>query len=93
MQVKKQQLELDIKQQTGSKLRKEYIKAVYCYPAYLTYMQSSVQFSSVQSLSRVRLFVTPWTATLQEAGQVIWYFHLLKNFPQFVVIHTSKALV
>ena len=40
MQVKKQQLELDIKQQTGSKLGKEYVKVVYCHPAYLTYMQS-----------------------------------------------------
>ena len=38
MQVKKQ-LELDVEQQIGSKLRKEYIKAVYCHPAYLTYMQ------------------------------------------------------
>ena len=36
MQVKKQQLELDMEQWTGSKLGKEYIKAVYCYPAYLT---------------------------------------------------------
>ena len=41
MQVKKQQLELDMEQQTGSKLRKEYIKAVYFHPAYLTYMQST----------------------------------------------------
>ena len=40
MQVKKQQLELDMEQQTGSKLGKEYIKAVYCHPTYLTYMQS-----------------------------------------------------
>ena len=39
MQVKKQQLELDMEQQTGSNLGKEYIKAVYCHPAYLTYMQ------------------------------------------------------
>ena len=39
-QVKKQQLELDMKQQTGSKSGKEYIKAVFCHPAYLTYMQS-----------------------------------------------------
>ena len=39
MQVKKQQLELDMKQQTGSKLGKEYVKAVYCRPVYLTYMQ------------------------------------------------------
>ena len=41
MQVKKQQLELDMEQQTGYKLRKGYVKAVYCYPAYLTYMQST----------------------------------------------------
>ena len=41
MQVKKQQLELDMEQQTGSKLGKEYIKAVYCHPAYLIYMQST----------------------------------------------------
>ena len=40
MQVKKQQLELDVKQQTGSKLGKEYVKAVYCHPAYLTCMHS-----------------------------------------------------
>ena len=38
MQVKKQQLELDKEQQTGSKSGKEYVKAVYCHPAYLTYM-------------------------------------------------------
>ena len=41
MQVKKQQLELDMEEQTGSKLGKEYDKAVYCHPAYLTYMQST----------------------------------------------------
>ena len=40
MQDKKQQLELDMEQRTGSKLGKEYIKAVYSLPAYLTYMQS-----------------------------------------------------
>ena len=41
MQVRKQQLEPDVEQWTGSKLGKEYIKAVYCHPAYLTYMQST----------------------------------------------------
>ena len=41
MQVKKQQLELDMEQQTGSKLEKEYVKAVYCHPAYLTYKSTS----------------------------------------------------
>ena len=39
MQVRKQQLELDMEQQTGFKLEKEYFKAVYCHPAYLTYTQ------------------------------------------------------
>ena len=50
MQVKKQQLEVDMIQQTDSKqtdskLRKEFIKAVYCYPDYLTYMQSSIMWN------------------------------------------------
>ena len=39
MQVRKQQLELDMEQQTGSKEEKEYVKAVYCHPAYLTYAE------------------------------------------------------
>ena len=41
MQVKKQQLEPDMEQQTGSELGKGYVKAVYCYPVYSTYMQST----------------------------------------------------
>ena len=41
MKVKKQQLEPDKEQQTGSKLEKEYVKAIYCHPDYLTYMQST----------------------------------------------------
>ena len=41
MQVQKQQLELDMEQQTGSKSGKKYVKTVYCHPAYLTYMQST----------------------------------------------------
>ena len=41
MQIKKEQLELDMEQKTGSKLRREYVKAVYCHLAYLTYMQST----------------------------------------------------
>ena len=43
MQVKKLELELDMEQQTGSKLGKEYIKAVYCLPVYLTYIQGTWQ--------------------------------------------------
>ena len=45
MQVKKQQLELDMKQQTGSKSGKEYVKAVYCHPACLTYMHFTCEMS------------------------------------------------
>ena len=41
MQIRKQQLELDMEQQSGSKQEKEYVKAVYCHPAHLTYMQST----------------------------------------------------
>ena len=41
MQVKEQQLEPNMEQQTGSKLGKEYVQVVYCHPAYLTYMQST----------------------------------------------------
>ena len=41
MRIKKQQLELDMEQQTGSKLGEENIRTVYCHPAYLTYMQST----------------------------------------------------
>ena len=41
MQVRKQQLELVMEQQTGSKQEKEYVKSVYCHPAYLTYMQGT----------------------------------------------------
>ena len=60
--VKKQHLELDMVQQTGSKLGKEYVKAVYCHPAYLTFTQSE---KKVKSLSHVRLFATPWTVAYQ----------------------------
>ena len=44
MWIKKQQLQLDIEQLTGSKLRKQFYKAVYCHPAYLTYMQSPSEY-------------------------------------------------
>ena len=43
IQVRKQQLELDMDQQTGSILGKEYVKAIYCHPAYLTYMQRNAR--------------------------------------------------
>ena len=60
IQVKKQQLELDMEQQTGSKLGKEYVKAMS-----RLYIVTLLQFNSVQLLSCVQLFVTPWTAARQ----------------------------
>ena len=63
-----QQLELDFEQLTGSKLGKEYDKAVYCYPAYLTYIQNSVQFScSVMSDSLLHTEYVIWNAGQDES--------------------------
>ena len=55
MEVKKQHLEQNMEQQTGSKLGKEYVKAVYCHCLFNLY----AEFSSVQLLSHVQLFATP----------------------------------
>ena len=63
MHVKKQQLELDMEQQTGYKLGKEYIKAVYCHPAYLTYMQSKY------IMENARLPFQSWNQECQEKYQ------------------------
>ena len=49
MQVRKQQLQLDMEQQTDSKSGKEYVKAVYCHPAYLTYMQRNDGLEETQA--------------------------------------------
>ena len=74
MQDKRQHLEHCMEQQTGSKLGKEYIKAVYFHTTYLTYMQSSVQFSS----SVVSDSVTPWTAAHQAFQSITNSRSLLK---------------
>ena len=55
MRVKKKQLELDMEQRTGSKLGKEYIKAVYRHPAYLTYMQSTSCKMLDDSQARIKI--------------------------------------
>ena len=62
MQIKKQQLELDMEQWTGSKQEKEYVMAVYCYPAYLTYMQST-------SWETLGWRITSWNQDCQEKYQ------------------------
>ena len=70
MEIKKQQLEQDMEQQIGSKLGKEYVKAVYCHPAHLTYMQS-VCMCHIQSVScsecvsHVQLLASLWTVAHQ----------------------------
>ena len=67
MQIKKQQLELDMKQQMGSKLRKEYVKAVCCHPAYLTYMQNV----NVHNVKRWAGWSTSWNQDCQEEYQYL----------------------
>ena len=66
MQVKKQQLVLDMEQQTSSKLGKKYVKAVYCHPAYLTYMQST----SCEMLGWMKHKLE---SRLQGEISIIWY--------------------
>ena len=92
MQVKKQQLEPDMEQWTDYKLGKEYIKAVYCHPAYLTYMQSLIQFSSAQLLNCVWLFVTPWTAAHQ-ASLSITYSQSFLKFMSIKSVMPSNHLI
>ena len=60
MKAKKQQLEPDMEQWTGSKLGKQYDKTVYCHPAYLTYMQSNPE-KAVAPHSSVLAWRIPWT--------------------------------
>ena len=62
MQVKKQQLELDIEQQTGSKLGKEYVKAVFCHPAYLTSTEYIILYTYLTYTEYIM-----WNARLDEA--------------------------
>ena len=76
MQVKKQQLELDIEQKTGSTYGKEYIKAAYCYPAYLTYMQSTSWEMLGQMMHKI-------------AGRII---NNLRNADDTILMAESKEL-
>ena len=72
MQVKKQQLELDMEQPNGAKLGKEFIKAVYCYPAYLSYMWCTEAFApppeaarrslGLETELRAQLTAAPWAS-------------------------------
>ena len=81
MQVKKQQLELDMEQWTGSKSGKEYVKAVYCHPAYLTSMQST----SWETLG----WMYSWNQDCQEKYQqpqiCRWYHPWTKEVKSFLM--------
>ena len=94
MQAKNQQLEMDMKQQMGSKLGKEYVKAVYCHPAYLTYMQSTMwnaRLDEAQSGSKIaqrninNLRYTDDTTLMAEIEEE------LKDFLMKVKEETEKA--
>ena len=75
MHVRKQQLELDMEQQTDSKLEKEYVKAVYCHPAYLTYMQStSCEIPDVQAGFR------KGRGTRDQIVNILWIIEKAKEF-------------
>ena len=78
MQVKKQQLELDMEQQTGSNLGKEYVKTVYCHPAYLTHMPSTLCVEYITHHGKCWVgWITSWNQDCQEKYQQLqicrWY--------------------
>ena len=79
MQVKKQQLEPDMDQQTGSKLGKEYVKAVYCHPAYLTYaeyiMRNARQDEAQAGIKSARRNIS----NLRYAGDITLWQKVKKN--------------
>ena len=82
-----------MEQTTGSKLEKEYIRAVYCHPAYLTSIQGSVQFSSVQLLTRVQLFANPGTAAHQAFLSFIISHSLLKPMSIELVMPSNHLIL
>ena len=69
MQVRKQQLELDMEQQTGSKLGKGYVKAVYCHPNYLTYMQNMSPGEEKGNTLQYLAWRIPWRAKSWHTGK------------------------
>ena len=77
MQVKKQQLAMDMEQLTGSKLEKEYVKAVYCHPAYTALMYSFPSLEPVCcSMSGFNYCFLTCLQISQESDQVVWYSHM-----------------
>ena len=73
MQVRKQQLELDMEQQTGSKSGKEYVKAVYCHPAYLTCMQSTMRNAGLdEAQSGIKIAQRTLTTSDMQMTPPLW---------------------
>ena len=93
MPVKKQQLEKDMEQLTGSKLGKDYVKVVYCQLCLFNLYASSVQFSTVQSFSRTWLFATPWTAAPQASLSITNSWNLLKLMSIESVMPSSHLIL
>ena len=102
MPVKKQQLEPDMEKQTGSKLGKKHNKAVNGHPAYKLNKQSIRQYTALTcsfpnlepvcfSMSGLNCCFLTCIQVSQKVGKVVWYSHLIKNFPQIFVIHTLKG--
>ena len=98
MQVKKQQLELDMKQWAGFKLGKEYVKAVYRHPAYLTYIQTEVKWSRSVVSDSLRphgmwpnRFLHPWDSPGKNPG-VGCHFLLQGNLPKLGIEPRSPVL-
>ena len=87
MQVRKQQLELDMEQQTGSKSGKEYVKAVYCHPAYLTYMQGT----SCEMLGWIKhKLESSWIIEKARELQKNIYFCFMDYAKAFDCVHHNK---
>ena len=85
MQVKKQQIELDMEQKTGFKLGKKYIKAVYCHPAYLTYMQNiSCEMPYAEYIM--------WNAELDEAEGGITFSNLRYADDNTLMVESEEEL-
>ena len=75
MKVRKQQLELDMGQQTGSKQEKEYVKAVYCHPAYLTYAEYIMRNAELEEAQAgIKSKMKPFPATVSQEKSHVRYW-------------------
>ena len=92
MQVKKQQLELDMEQQTGCKLGKEYIKAVYCHFAYLTYMHKSLLMKVKVESEKVGLKLNIQKTKIMASGPITSWQTDGETVADFILGRAPKSL-